>query len=100
MRLTPLMTLLLVGCTGTKLEQDPIVEVEPSSEPAIEPSGEPSGEPSTEPATEPSAEPDPLDVDHDGDGFSENEVAFGHTQKPELWDYADDVDTVDFLLKI
>lgn len=33
-------------------------------------------------------------------GFSENEVAFGHTQKPELWDYADDVDTVDFLLKI
>lgn len=34
------------------------------------------------------------------DGFSENEIAFGHTQKPELWDYADNVDTVDFLLKI
>lgn len=33
-------------------------------------------------------------------GFTANEVAFGHTQKPELWDYADDVDTVDFLLKI
>ena len=33
-------------------------------------------------------------------GFTENEVAFGHTQKPELWDYADDVDTVEFLLKI
>ena len=34
------------------------------------------------------------------DGFTANEVAFGHTQNPELWDYADDVDTVDFLLKI
>ncbi|GAB4156551.1 MAG: acyl-CoA reductase [Winogradskyella sp.] len=34
------------------------------------------------------------------DGFIENEVAFGDTQKPELWDYADGVDTVDFLLKI
>ena len=34
------------------------------------------------------------------DGLFSNEVKFGHTQKPELWDYADDVDTVDFLLKI
>ncbi|MBC9797075.1 acyl-CoA reductase [Sinomicrobium weinanense] len=33
-------------------------------------------------------------------GFSDNEVAFGKTQKPELWDYADGVDTVEFLLKI
>lgn len=33
------------------------------------------------------------------DGFIENEVDFGETQKPELWDYADGVDTVDFLLK-
>jgi hypothetical protein len=33
-------------------------------------------------------------------GFSEYEVKFGHTQKPGLWDYADNVDTVDFLLKI
>lgn len=33
------------------------------------------------------------------DGLIENEVSFGETQKPELWDYADDVDTVDFLLK-
>ncbi len=32
--------------------------------------------------------------------FSENEIAFGETQKPQLWDYADNVDTVDFLLKI
>lgn len=29
-----------------------------------------------------------------------NEVAFGNTQNPQLWDYADGVDTVDFLLKI
>jgi len=33
-------------------------------------------------------------------GFTEDEVKFGHTQKPSLWDYADNVDTVDFLLKI
>ncbi|WP_426430534.1 acyl-CoA reductase [Winogradskyella sp. HB-48] len=32
--------------------------------------------------------------------FTVNEVAFGQTQKPELWDYADGVDTVEFLLKI
>lgn len=29
-----------------------------------------------------------------------NKVAFGETQSPALWDYADGVDTVDFLLKI
>ena len=34
------------------------------------------------------------------DRFTENEVAFGETQKPQLWDYADNVDTVEFLLKI
>lgn len=28
------------------------------------------------------------------------EIAFGKSQKPELWDYADDVDTIDFLLRI
>ncbi|MGB8375478.1 MAG: acyl-CoA reductase [Salegentibacter sp.] len=28
------------------------------------------------------------------------EVGFGQTQKPELWDYADDVDTMEFLLKL
>jgi len=27
-------------------------------------------------------------------------VAFGQTQKPQLWDYADGVDTIDFLLKL
>ena len=32
--------------------------------------------------------------------FMENEIAFGETQKPQLWDYADNVDTVEFLLKI
>lgn len=34
------------------------------------------------------------------DGFIENEVPFGQTQYPQLWDYADDIDTVNFLLKI
>ncbi len=33
-------------------------------------------------------------------GFIENEINFGETQKPQLWDYADNVDTVEFLLKI
>lgn len=33
-------------------------------------------------------------------GFDENEVNFGQTQSPQLNDYADGVDTVDFLLKI
>ncbi len=29
-----------------------------------------------------------------------DEVGFGQTQKPQLWDYADNVDTMEFLLKI
>ncbi|WP_298497956.1 acyl-CoA reductase [uncultured Algibacter sp.] len=33
-------------------------------------------------------------------GFLENEIAFGETQKPELWDYADDVDSIEFLSAI
>ncbi|XCF05705.1 acyl-CoA reductase [Tamlana crocina] len=33
-------------------------------------------------------------------GFTENEIAFGSTQKPKLWDYADSVDSVEFLLSI
>jgi len=33
-------------------------------------------------------------------GFIENEVDFGQTQKPKLWDYADSVDSVKFLLSI
>ncbi|MBC2845210.1 acyl-CoA reductase [Winogradskyella flava] len=33
-------------------------------------------------------------------GLLEDEIAFGKTQQPQLWDYADDVDTVEFLLKI
>lgn len=33
-------------------------------------------------------------------GLTDKEVDFGNTQKPSLWDYADDVDTVDFLLTI
>ncbi|WP_299113543.1 acyl-CoA reductase [uncultured Winogradskyella sp.] len=34
------------------------------------------------------------------DDVLENEIPFGETQKPQLWDYADNVDTVEFLLKI
>ena len=34
------------------------------------------------------------------DGIIENEVTFGQTQLPKLWDYADSVDTITFLLKI
>ena len=33
-------------------------------------------------------------------GFVQNEIAFGNTQKPQLWDYADDVDSIEFLLAI
>jgi len=33
-------------------------------------------------------------------GFIKNEIAFGMTQKPQLWDYADDVDSIEFLLEI
>ncbi|MEJ6791404.1 MAG: acyl-CoA reductase [Lacinutrix sp.] len=33
-------------------------------------------------------------------GFTANEIDFGNTQKPKLWDYADNVDTIDFLLKL
>lgn len=33
-------------------------------------------------------------------GFTKNEIAFGATQKPQLWDYADDVDSIEFLLAI
>jgi hypothetical protein len=30
----------------------------------------------------------------------ENSIDFGNTQKPNLWDYADNVDTLSFLLTI
>ena len=33
-------------------------------------------------------------------GIIENSVYFGNTQKPNLWDYADNVDTLDFLNNI
>ncbi|MEM6517360.1 MAG: acyl-CoA reductase, partial [Bacteroidota bacterium] len=33
-------------------------------------------------------------------GFLDSEIEFGQTQKPNLWDYADDVDTISFALKI
>ena len=34
------------------------------------------------------------------DGSIENSVPFGETQKPKLWDYADNVDTITFLNNI
>ncbi|MFK7833431.1 MAG: acyl-CoA reductase [Winogradskyella sp.] len=34
------------------------------------------------------------------DGFTAREIPFGQTQNPNLWDYADDVDTIEFLLEI
>ena len=35
-----------------------------------------------------------------GNSQSPEYLAFGSTQHPQLWDYADGVDTVDFLLKL
>jgi len=35
-----------------------------------------------------------------GNAGIENEIPFGKAQTPQLWDYADGIDTVDFLLKI
>ena len=32
--------------------------------------------------------------------FSTDEIIFGKTQKPQLWEYADNIDTVEFLLKM
>ncbi|WP_125719423.1 acyl-CoA reductase [Flavobacterium ustbae] len=32
------------------------------------------------------------------DNLTRNSIAFGETQKPQLWDYADNVDTITFLL--
>lgn len=34
------------------------------------------------------------------DGLTDDSIAFGQTQQPELWDYADQVDTLEFLLKL
>ena len=34
------------------------------------------------------------------DGFNDSEVNFGDTQRPNLWDYADGVDTISFALTI
>ena len=33
-------------------------------------------------------------------GFTANEIAFGETQQPQLWDYADGINTLDFLAGI
>jgi len=34
------------------------------------------------------------------ENFTDSEIKFGQTQNPQLWDYADDVDTIAFLLEI
>lgn len=34
------------------------------------------------------------------DGFTPKEIVFGNTQKPALWDYADNIDTITFLLTL
>lgn len=34
------------------------------------------------------------------DGIIEGSVSFGETQNPRLWDYADNVDTMQFLLSL
>ena len=34
------------------------------------------------------------------EGFTADEIPFGYSQKPQLWDYADSVDTLQFLLSI
>ena len=31
---------------------------------------------------------------------AQNKIAFGESQKPKLWDYADNIDVIDFLLKL
>ena len=33
-------------------------------------------------------------------GFIEHSIPFGKAQFPELWDYADNVDTIEFLLRL
>jgi hypothetical protein len=33
-------------------------------------------------------------------GLTENSIAFGQTQKPQLWDYADNVNTLEFLISV
>lgn len=35
-----------------------------------------------------------------GSNITENTIDFGQSQKPNLWDYADDIDIIEFLLKI
>ncbi len=32
--------------------------------------------------------------------FISSEIEFGQTQNPQLWDYADGVDTIEFLIKL
>ena len=41
-------------------------------------------------------------VDDKGNNLSciPNSISFGHTQKPQLWDYADNVDTLEFLINL
>jgi hypothetical protein len=47
-----------------------------------------------------------LDADKDhiqcvvSENVREKEIGFGETQKPQLWDYADEIDIIEFLLTI
>ena len=47
-----------------------------------------------------------LQQDHDqiqcivSNNLIENSVSFGQTQKPKLWDYADNIDTINFLINL
>ena len=47
-----------------------------------------------------------LDIEKDqiqcivSNNLIKNSISFGQTQKPKLWDYADNVDTISFLLKL
>ena len=47
-----------------------------------------------------------LDIEKDqiqcivSNNLIQNSISFGQTQKPKLWDYADNVDTISFLLKL
>lgn len=58
-----------------------------------------------EPYTNLKAIKNQLKIDEDkiqcivSNGLLENEVKFGETQKPKLTDYADNIDTIDFLLR-
>jgi len=50
--------------------------------------------------TELSLKKDKIQVIVSNEKFTEDTIGFGQSQEPELWDYADGVDTMDFLIKL